>query len=377
MKTVCILLNKNINIEEFSKAICFISEEIIDYHISGYELNFIIDKKSDEESIKEEVIKYSQKYISSKGMGSRCIKMFNNELREYFEQELVSDNNGVINNFGNGLISFNGVAIKLYRFFDNAFRNIALEVGGIEKMYPVLLPVEAYQTTGYLRNSPQYSMFCCCPEENIRTLEEVDKRVKGSDIQAILKEPNLALSPSACFHTYFEYKNKRLESEKTFTFVQNVFRNEGRLNFNELGRLRDYHVREIVLFGSNEYVLKKREQIIKKTGDLMMELELSGNICTATDPFVMPKMQKYKKIQLLDSSKYELRVNYSENKDISVASFNIHGSAFTQPFNIKIEDIIFPETGCVGFGIERWVLAFLSQYGLDAENWPNKVKTNL
>lgn len=373
MKTLCIALNKNIDIGEFSKAICFISEEIIDYHISGYELSLIIDKESDEDSIKEEVIKYSQKYISSKGKGSKCIKVFNDEPREYFDQELMNDNNGVINNFGNGLISLNGVAIKLYRFFDNAFRNIALELGAIEKMYPVLLPVEAYQITGYLRNSPQYSMFCCCPGEDIHVLEEVDRRVKENNVQVILKEPNLALSPSACFHTYYEYKNKRLESEKAFTFVQNVFRNEGRLNFNELGRLRDYHVREIVFFGSDKYVLEKREQVMKKAEELMLELNLTGQMCTAADPFVMPKMQKYKKIQLLDASKYELRVNYSEEKDISVASFNIHGSAFTHPFNIEVKDILFPETSCVGFGIERWVLVFLSQYGFDVKNWPNSI----
>lgn len=377
MKTLCIALNKNIDIGEFSKAICFISEEIIDYHISGHELNLIIDKESKGDSIKEEVIRYSQKYISSKGKGSKCIKVFNNEPHEYTDQELMNDNNGVINNFGNGLIGLNGVAIKLYRFFDNAFKNIALELGAIEKMYPVLLPMEAYQITGYLRNSPQYSMFCCCPGEDIHVLEQVDKRVKDDDVKDILKEPNLALSPSACFHTYFEYNNKRLETEEALTFVQNVFRNEGRLNFNELGRLRDYHVREIVFFGSNKYVLEKREQVMKKTEELMLELNLAGQMCTAADPFVMPKMQKYKKIQLLDESKYELRVNYSEDKDISVASFNIHGSAFTEPFNIEVEDILFPETGCVGFGIERWVLAFLSQYGYDVENWPDKIRTNL
>lgn len=31
-------------------------------------------------------------------------------------------------------------------------------------------------------------------------------------------------------------------------------------------------------------------------------------------------------------------------------------------------------TGCVGFGLERWVIAFVSQYGVDPNNWPQKVK---
>ena len=374
MKTVCLVLSDNIDIKEFAKTICFISEDIVEYHFCNNELIMIINENADSESIKEEVKKYSHRYISPVGKESKCIKVFKDEPHTYFYEELMNDNNGLINDFGNGLIGLNGVAIKLYRFFDNIFRSIALQVDAIEKMYPVLLPIEVYRRTGYLRNSPQYSMFCCCPKENIYVLEEIDRRIKDNNVQEILNEPTLALSPSACFHTYYEYNNKKLNSKKVFTFVQNVFRNEGRMNFGELGRLRDYHVREIVFFGDHEYILEKRKQVMEKSSELMKKLGLAGKICTAADPFIIPKMQKYKKIQLLDASKYELRVNYCENKDISVASFNIHGSAFTQPFNIKIEDVLFPETGCIGFGIERWVFVFLSQYGIDIENWPSIIK---
>ena len=32
------------------------------------------------------------------------------------------------------------------------------------------------------------------------------------------------------------------------------------------------------------------------------------------------------------------------------------------------------ESGCVGFGLERWVYAFLSQRGLDRDAWPARVR---
>ena len=32
-------------------------------------------------------------------------------------------------------------------------------------------------------------------------------------------------------------------------------------------------------------------------------------------------------------------------------------------------------TACVGFGLQRWVLAFLLQHGLNEESWPEEVKS--
>ena len=85
-------------------------------------------------------------------------------------------------------------------------------------------------------------------------------------------------------------------------------------------------------------------------------------------------MQKYKTIQLLDNSKYELRLNLSSDKQISTASFNLHGTAFTYPFNIGVSGVEEAVTGCVGFGLERWVIAFLCQFGTNPDNWPETVR---
>lgn len=77
---------------------------------------------------------------------------------------------------------------------------------------------------------------------------------------------------------------------------------------------------------------------------------------------------------MIDNSKYELRLNINEKKDIAVGSFNLHGMAFTSAFNIRVRNCKNAVTGCVGFGIERWVLAFLCQYGKEEKNWPECVR---
>lgn len=41
---------------------------------------------------------------------------------------------------------------------------------------------------------------------------------------------------------------------------------------------------------------------------------------------------------------------------------------------IKVKGVDNPVSGCVGFGIERWILVFLAQYGTDSACWPDEVK---
>lgn len=120
--------------------------------------------------------------------------------------------------------------------------------------------------------------------------------------------------------------------------------------------------------------MSKRIEALEKAKELLNKWGLQACIQNAADPFVLPKMQKYRKIQLIDSSKYEVCLRMSENEDLAVASFNFHGTAFTHPFQIGIEGCKEPITGCVGFGIERWVVAFLTQFGSDEKNWPEEFR---
>jgi seryl-tRNA synthetase len=192
----------------------------------------------------------------------------------------------------------------------------------------------------------------------------------------MLKTPNYSLSPSACFHVYEEYKNTELERNTVITFTQSVFRNEGRFNFQEFGRMRDYHVREIVFIGSEDFVKNSRQLFIDKVKEIIEKMKIDAKISIASDSFILPHMQKYKKIQIIDNSKYELSFFYDEEHSVSVGSFNLHGTAFTVPFNFSVKDTE-TVTGCIGFGLERLVLTFLSQFGENEQNWPEEIRKKI
>lgn len=274
--------------------------------------------------------------------------LFNNVKEgEYYPKKILSENKCFVE-MGNGGISFTGVSAALFDFFDYRFQKIAKSNRAVEEKYPVLLSYDTLYKTGYTKRYPNYSMN--------------------------LKQEELVLSPSACFHVYEKYKDTTLSGNSSFTFLQNVFRNEKKSRMDEFGRLRDYHVREVVFIGDEIYVDSSINKMIEQTKEFIKEIGLKGSIESATDFFVSPNMQRYKLIQMHNRAKYEVNLNYETDKELSAASFNRHGKAFSEPFNINVSEAKNVVSGCVGYGIERWVLAFMSQYGCEPDNMPGVVR---
>ncbi|MCI8669052.1 MAG: hypothetical protein HFI34_05970 [Lachnospiraceae bacterium] len=371
MKTVKIELDSNVDTEEFVKVIGFISESISGYKMKNNMLMVDIEDSVNEEDISIAVQNLAAKYVSARLIEKNIYQ--NRKEIEHYYNEFKS-----IYYFDEGMASLSGVSLFLFRYFENVFESKVKEIfekmncNLVTKLFPVMLPISCYKKTGYLKRSPQYAIFCCSAIENLDLLNNINE-FDEKEYKEFVNYPLYALSPSACFHVYEEYKNKVLDKNTVVTFTQSVFRNEGRFNFAQFGRMRDYHVREIVFIGDEDFVSLSREQMLDITKSFIDEIDLDAKIQIASDPFILPKMQKFKKIQTIDKSKYELQISYEKGKYISVASFNLHGNAFTHSFEFSVKDKE-TVTGCIGYGLERFVFAFLSQYGEDYENWPKPIK---
>ena len=371
MKKIEIELDDKVILSEFKKIVGFVSENIEGVRFENCKLILNVSDDTNESELTNDIISLANKYIPNSSLEQ---KEFENRIDVIkYENDFSS-----VHYFDDGMISFSDQSLFLFNYFNSVFEKIAEDAFSnektdfVKKIYPVMLPVSSYKKTGYLKRSPQYSIFCCSAVENLKSLGKIDS-INFYDYKSVINNPQYALSPSACFHVYEEYKNRILEKDTVVTFVQNVFRNEGRFNFSQFGRMRDYHVREIVFIGDNDFINNSMEKMIGKIKEFIKYVNVDSKIIVATDSFILPKMQKFKKIQQLDKSKYELQVSYDVDKYMSVASFNLHGTAFTYPFNIKIKDKD-TVTGCIGFGLERFVLSFLSQYGEDSNNWPELIR---
>ena len=360
----------NIDLAEARKLIGYASEEIISYKVKGTnEIILKLKPDANPEDIKKTVNLVLTQYVPT-DEGCVNVYTYKRELAKYWDKEYIL-NSEKVKKVDNGSISFKEEAERLFDFFDKRFGEIAMEAGCEKRKYPVLLPLNTYKRTGYLKKSPQYAIFCCDLEENINKIMDIDIE---KPLKELLKHPGAALSPSACFHVYNEIQDKLLDKPLAITLVQDVFRNEGRFNWNEYGRLKCYTIRELVFIGDDKYVETKIRMVEDKIKRILEELDLNSKITISSDAFIAPEFQKLKKIQKATKCKYEVRIKTGRNTDLACASLNFHGVSFSKAFKFGVAGINPTVSGCIGFGIERWVLAFLAQYGFEVNKWPECVQ---
>jgi hypothetical protein len=145
-------------------------------------------------------------------------------------------------------------------------------------------------------------------------------------------------------------------------------------NHSDFGRLMDFSMREIIFVGRPEFVKENRLQAIEYIKELAAEWNVDSWLEIANDPFFTNDFQVKASFQRNQEMKYELRLSIPYlGKSIACSSVNFHSNTFGNAFNIKVGRRP-AVTGCVGFGIERWAFAFLSQFGLDEALWPERFR---
>lgn len=76
--------------------------------------------------------------------------------------------------------------------------------------------------------------------------------------------------------------------------------------------------------------------------------------------------------------KFEVLVPVISDTDpTAVCSFNFHQEHFGSTFDIRTTDGNVANTACLGFGLERIVMALFKTHGFDPEKWPAQVRSQL
>ena len=368
MKTFQFNMNCIID-DDIKRSICFISNKIINYKVEDKSIVLFCDDDVCEAELKKSIEEFQKR--KEKTIDEIC---FQTEQKETYwsESEILQGN--IIHKYYDGSIVLDEVGIKLFEYFDNLFIGILEDLPVIYKKYPSSIEMDTLIDTGYLNNSPNHPVVCMDMVESMDKYNMIEDAAKNNKLKPYLGEVKYALSPSACFSLYKELRGVELKDNSIFSFRQNVFRNEGRLNWDELHRLRDYNVREIVFIGDREYVNQIRETLLNRIVKKLENLGFRFKVEVASDPFVLPMMQKYRKIQKQFKVKYELRLFSGLNESIACASFNLHGSTFSKRFKFMKEGNTYTESGCIGFGIERFIIAFVHQFGLNINDWPEPIR---
>lgn len=262
--------------------------------------------------------------------------------------------------------------LTLYNKIDEAILEIIKLFPVSFRQYTSLIQTEVLNKCSYINNFPQ----------NIYLVSEIPHKIdiinqikETENITEYVRSSPYALSPAVCFHCYDEFKGTKLKKPIMISAKGNCFRHE--VHWRVGGhRLFEFSMREIVFIGDLEFVENTRNQIMDTVWSLFIELGLNGKIETASDPFYYSEDFAKGQHQLMANMKYELLVSTGK-LEYSIASFNNMKGSLCKPFEITNENGELLNSGCVAFGIDRWVYTLLSEFGLDIELWPDRVKNRL
>ncbi len=269
-----------------------------------------------------------------------------------------------------GLVGMKGDTWDLFQKIDFKIRSHCLESTSNEWSSPQGIAFETLERADYFASFPQWLTAAAHLSDDPSVLESV---AQASDKTKAAKEsilpPEAAMPPAVCYHTYANLKGQTLPETCLMTAQGTCWRHEGD-RFRPLERGWAFTMREIVCIGSEKAIVSFKEKEMNRAKELADTLGIPVSIADATDPFFSATAKDKKFLQKLKALKQELTFPLRSDQPLAIFSANNHETRFGEWFDIRLSDETPAYSACVGFGLERWLLAFLVTHGPDQGSWP-------
>jgi seryl-tRNA synthetase len=139
-----------------------------------------------------------------------------------------------------------------------------------------------------------------------------------------------------------------------------------------------FRMRELIRLGDVEAVRKWRAEWIDRGLDMLKAVGLPAYVALANDPFFGRGGRMLAANQREQELKFEIVCPItSVEKPTAIMSFNYHQDHFGSTFGIQTASGDTAQTACLGFGMERIILALFKTHGLDPATWPAAVRSVL
>ena len=342
----------------------------------------------------DEVVDKATRYLNvmARQLTGFDIKVFGENVRRDEGEYATGVNKklvelGWLHDYGKGQVAYKGPVLKLARLINETAGNLYEEHFNVaDGHFPSFIDADTLHKCGYFDSHPNNVTFVGNVVEDFDALEEF--RQANSCSEGALLPPSehihqdgMCLNPAACFPAYPTLSGQKIdEAGHVMSWLGRVFRYESR-NICGLDRLYEFNVREIVFVGTDEYVRECRMKALPLVQQLAETFDLDMKLQTATDPFFATVSAAKKFYQQAQEVKNEILIPVLKEdgtkKDLACGSVNLHGNFFGQRFDIAGADDEPAHTGCIGLGIERWVLAGFTQHGFDPDRWPEAIRERI
>lgn len=277
---------------------------------------------------------------------------------------------GLLWDAGPGLVGLRGPVADLTREIESQLRAISRLETDDEWRTPAGVSFETLERAQYFASFPQWLSTASHLSGDESVLSGIaSSATPAAAARNAVGAPDTVLPPAVCYSTYAALAGTTIESPLIMSAEGVCWRHEGdRLAALERGWA--FTMREIVCLGSDRDVRGLLDRGALHAESLARELGLEATLNVANDPFFAPTSRGRAALQRIKGLKHELVVRFPDGRPLAIASFNDHERFFGEAFDITLSDGAFASSGCVAFGIERWLLAVLVTHGTNSSSWP-------
>lgn len=265
-----------------------------------------------------------------------------------------------------GLATLGPKLVQIRALLEEQFLRWAAEAGAESMLFPPLLRVGDLDELDHFRNFPHLPVltsridasrladYCKLPELAC---------VPGADLAAA----EYALPSAACYNVYLHLKGETLAAPRYITTVASCFRNEKQ--YTGLRRLWGFCMREIVCIGHREAVAAHLASFKERILAFTRRLGLAVTVEAGNDPFFQPEDvgRRAESVRALTQKLFPTKEELVYRDTLAIGSINFHRNFFGERCRIRTADGQFAFTGCVAFGIERWLHALMETFEDDPE----------
>jgi len=272
-----------------------------------------------------------------------------------------------------------------------AIENVIKPLGFREVIEPMHVTFDTWIKTGHLEGMPGEIYYICEPEsremeewERFVDLLKITKRVDEEEMMKHLKPPREGVCYAQCPNIYTALAGRTLAEEELPLLL---FERSTPSDRYEAGgkhgieRVDEFHRIEVVYIGAREHLMELREKIMERYSHVFNKiLDLEWRMAKVT-PFYLQQagIVEKEEDEIRGTIDFEAWLPYRGDRSkewLEIQNVSIVGDKYTKAFNIKGQRNEL-WSGCSGIGLERWMVAFLAQKGMEPDEWPREFKKYL
>ncbi len=271
-----------------------------------------------------------------------------------------------------------------------AIKEVILPLGFKEIIQPMHVSFETWIKTGHLEGMPGEIYYICEPKsremeewEKFVDLLKITRKIDEEELLKSLKPPKAGICYAQCPNIYASLAGKTIAEDDLPILLFDRSTPSDRYEAggkHGIERVDEFHRIEIVYIGTKEQLMEIKDKLIDRYRHVFENiLELEWRMAKVTPFYLQQAGLLDEEEETKGTIDFEAYLPYKgdRNKEwLEIQNVSIVGDKYVKSFNIKAQRSKL-WSGCSGIGLERWMVAFLAQKGIEPEKWPKQFKKYL